>query len=594
MFRIILVRSLKHSSVPGALFLILLIFLYSPVSATEIISSEQHHKANEGFKTVTARTAGDLTLNIWIDEIEGSVFKAISQLKANRSYLLMIALSRFSQENRKTSSIGSVEIDLDESDWLQVNEWIKDGSRKKAYLPASLEVSNDGQDKAKSYDGTVIINLEKAKTWKKGEEVGFEQANDSFFNAFLKLEETNFLLGRGAIQFTTGSKEGVVSLTLSIASPDAPIKWSTNIEVCVPPEVGAADWCEPFPREGTTLSAHAPDSISPESSAKNHLVEIFYATDRKTASKPPRHYTTEQTESLDLGSCLVSIPGDHRMGYLEQPTFWRLEFHDNPDKHIVLRDVIPVAHHQFYSDVDDRVGTSGKMEAFVFIHGFNVSFEEAAKRTAQIYYDLEFNGAPILYSWASNERVNPLSYIQDGTRVKNTIPQLKKFLTELAHKTKAKTIHLIGHSMGNQALTEAMKDIVLETKEPLPAVWNIVMAAPDIDAKVFENLIPFIGRGAQRLTLYASSNDEALKFSKRMNGYQRAGDLYNDLIVIKGLDTIDASGVDTSLTGHSFYAENRSIISDIYYLFKDGKPPTERFGLVSAQFKGLTYYKFKP
>jgi esterase/lipase superfamily enzyme len=34
-------------------------------------------------------------------------------------------------------------------------------------------------------------------------------------------------------------------------------------------------------------------------------------------------------------------------------------------------------------------------DAFVFIHGYNVSFEDAARRTGQFAYDLKFVGAPI-------------------------------------------------------------------------------------------------------------------------------------------------------------------------------------------------------
>ena len=43
------------------------------------------------------------------------------------------------------------------------------------------------------------------------------------------------------------------------------------------------------------------------------------------------------------------------------------------------------------------VSRSPRKDAFVFIHGFNVAFEDAVMRTAQIAYDLGFDGAPILY-----------------------------------------------------------------------------------------------------------------------------------------------------------------------------------------------------
>ena len=47
----------------------------------------------------------------------------------------------------------------------------------------------------------------------------------------------------------------------------------------------------------------------------------------------------------------------------------------------------------FYELLRQTVNQSARRELFVFIHGFNVSFEDAARRTAQIHYDLKFDGA---------------------------------------------------------------------------------------------------------------------------------------------------------------------------------------------------------
>ena len=49
----------------------------------------------------------------------------------------------------------------------------------------------------------------------------------------------------------------------------------------------------------------------------------------------------------------------------------------------------------------EEVRDSRRKEAFVFIHGYNVAFDDAIYRTAQIAYDLSFDGPPILYSWPS-------------------------------------------------------------------------------------------------------------------------------------------------------------------------------------------------
>lgn len=55
--------------------------------------------------------------------------------------------------------------------------------------------------------------------------------------------------------------------------------------------------------------------------------------------------------------------------------------------------------------MQDHVRKTGKAEAFVFVHGFNVPFHEAAKRTAQMAFDMHFEGLPILYSWPSRASI---------------------------------------------------------------------------------------------------------------------------------------------------------------------------------------------
>ena len=87
---------------------------------------------------------------------------------------------------------------------------------------------------------------------------------------------------------------------------------------------------------------------------------------------------------------------------------------------------------------------------------------------------------------------------------------------------------------------------------------QVVLAAPDIDADVFrERIAPAIINQARQVTLYASSNDLALTASRTFNsGDLRAGDTSRGLVVTPGIETIDVSGVDTSLLGHSYYGDN--------------------------------------
>jgi esterase/lipase superfamily enzyme len=98
------------------------------------------------------------------------------------------------------------------------------------------------------------------------------------------------------------------------------------------------------------------------------------------------------------------------------------------------------------------------------------------------------------------------------------------------------------------------------------------------------------------VTLYASSRDWALWASRNYHGgYRRAGDSDGEVVIVPGVDTIDASAVETSLgVGHFYYAENRSVLSDMFYVLREGKPPDQRFGLMPMTRGGDKYWIFRP
>ena len=165
-------------------------------------------------------------------------------------------------------------------------------------------------------------------------------------------------------------------------------------------------------------------------------VKVFYATDRKEGDgkKPASSYGGDRG-TITYGTCDVTVPKDHRVGEIESPSFIRLEFSENPAKHVILANVEKQSATDFYRDVGTKVAASKGKSAFIFVHGYNVTFEDAARRTAQMSYDLKFDGAPVFFSWPSQgtylgytvdefeHRVRPLGSQEIHHRVR---PHLKR------------------------------------------------------------------------------------------------------------------------------------------------------------------------
>jgi len=97
----------------------------------------------------------------------------------------------------------------------------------------------------------------------------------------------------------------------------------------------------------------APDAG--EDSERSYLIRVFYATDRiwSGSRTSPKFYTGESRSdnNLELGFCFVSIPPSHQTGHLERPSWWKLEFSENPDRHVVLTNAVQKDREDFYSQL---------------------------------------------------------------------------------------------------------------------------------------------------------------------------------------------------------------------------------------------------
>ncbi len=335
-----------------------------------------------------------------------------------------------------------------------------------------------------------------------------------------------------------------------------------------------------------------PPTAAAQPDANHAVVPVFYATDRNRVTYTPLAYggKREPTRQLHLGRMDVSVPRDHQEGQVERPTIWTF-WREDPAKHFIIVRAVEQGYGEFYDGVRDVVNRSERKEAFVFVHGFNVSFESAVYRTAQMAYDLGFDGAPILYSWPSLG--TPTGYPTDANNSEWTIDHLHWFLEDVAEKSGASYVHVIAHSRGNWPLMQALKTLATEPRHsPRPRFRQIVLTAPDVDADTFRLLAQSVRTVGERTTLYASANDEALALSKRFQGYQRAGDVRPDIVVVPGLDSIDVSALDTSLLGHSYYGDNTSVISDIARVLRTGWPPERRCGLEEVASALSRYWTF--
>lgn len=320
-------------------------------------------------------------------------------------------------------------------------------------------------------------------------------------------------------------------------------------------------------------------------------VSVLFGTDRKLDPRTGS-FGGDRGTGISYGELLVSVPHGHRVGEIEAPSIWRLEFSEDPRRHMAILDWNPQTRLGFLKRVRARVQAQGASgSSFVFVHGYNVSFSDAARRTAQITYDLDYRGVPVFYSWPSQGTLQ--GYTTDENNVQWSESNLKRFLVDFAEQSGVKDIYLIAHSMGNRALTGALRQLFAEHPKLRGRFKEIILTAPDIDAEIFKrDIAPALAAGCDHITLYASDGDNALLASKKVHGYPRAGDTADGIVVAPGIETIDASGLDTSFLEHSYFATAPPVIRDIRQVLQGGLRAARR-GLEQRLAGGHSYWKLK-
>jgi esterase/lipase superfamily enzyme len=206
-------------------------------------------------------------------------------------------------------------------------------------------------------------------------------------------------------------------------------------------------------------------------------------------------------------------------------------------------------------------------EVLVFVHGFNVNFDEAVIRAGQIRYDLKFPGEVVVYSWPAGSEAGVLNqllvksvYESNFNEAKLNREPFASFLTKL--KSTKKKIHLVVHSMGHQVVLPAL---ARDASEGGPKVIDqLILNAPDFDKAEFSKISPLLVGISNRVTLYCSPGDNALVASQKVNGGSRAGMCHK----FENIDVINVNEVDSPVLGvgglgHGYYS-SRPILSDIY------------------------------
>jgi esterase/lipase superfamily enzyme len=298
---------------------------------------------------------------------------------------------------------------------------------------------------------------------------------------------------------------------------------------------------------------------------------VFYGTDRnRIETDDPENFYGQSRGNFEYGVIHLSV--------------------SQPSDSTRIDSVEPQTRDQFLNQLNQALAAAKSPTLFVFVHGYNRSFNQVTKLTAEFAEHIDFPGVPVVWNWPSSRKAS--GYVEDQTNMQWSIPHFSKFLRTVIEDSGATTTHILAHSMGAWGLTNVMLEELLPGGLEPDAIGEFVLLAPDIDQELFRrDLAPELLASGLNITLYTSSNDKAMASSWALHGYPRAGDSSSGPLIIPGIETIDATETNASILGHSYFEESEVVRNDLKLLLNGRASAAQRPKLNSAEFQGMIYWQ---
>lgn len=225
-----------------------------------------------------------------------------------------------------------------------------------------------------------------------------------------------------------------------------------------------------------------------------------------------------------------------------------------------------------------RLALSPVKDVYIYVHGYNNTFEDAAFRMATLWHFLGRQGVPILYSWPAGHPGLLQGYNYDRESSEFTIFHLKQLAYILEQCSDLNKIHIIGHSRGTDVVMTMLRELWIvqraQGRKNARRLGSVIIAAPDLDWEVTQQRISAerVVQGIDCFVLYLSPEDKAIGISSWFfASLARIGRLAANMLnkqqqqmlaENEEMQIIDAM-VDTGFIGHAYFIDNPAVLSDI-------------------------------
>jgi esterase/lipase superfamily enzyme len=357
-------------------------------------------------------------------------------------------------------------------------------------------------------------------------------------------------------------------------------------------------------------------NVAPEDQTGD--VEMYYVTDRKPETKKDGSlaYGYGRSRSIAFGTCTLSIGEGTSWDQLVAASRTDRRERDLPLKVTNIHELVRgpdsnspmveidgrrVEDPEAVAEIQkgraavadmlrERLQRIDRREIFMFVHGYNNTFDYAAFRMGQIWHFLGRVGVPILYTWPAGHPDALRGYNYDRESGEFTIFHLRSALEFLAASPDVDKIHIIAHSRGTDVAMSALRELHLqargagESTRERYKIGHVILAAPDLDFEVVSqrigaerlHLVP------ERLTIYLHPGDKAIGIAQWLfDSFRRLGELeaadltpqqQAGLKLMPELQMVNCR-LKTDFIGHAYFIDNPSVFSDLILVLRDDRDP---------------------
>lgn len=382
--------------------------------------------------------------------------------------------------------------------------------------------------------------------------------------------------------YLTGTDEPAKKTAIMAISTLVGVKTAVQVAE-LHPSVGTAEAVNVIAQSSTVTKEERKTASSAAERIYDKLpsVEILHATNRTlTNGEAPKYGSA--LGPLSFGLAMISVPPAHKMGVIERPSILKLEWGNDPERHITTRSLTVLGEPQFLANVRAKLAAAKeKQQLSLYVHGFDMTLEDASLRCAQISYDLALESPLVVFSWPSRGEIT--GYLADEELASASASDFKKFITILKTYGQTTIPNLVADGLGCRMVVDALSRMAMEsTAGPTKLIDELVLLGPDISQDRFlDAWAANLGSVVNRVTIYRSDSRSA--WGVAVHGSPRLGATSAAIVSKPGIDTIDITGTNSnSFSVKGWLADLRQLLT--------GHTPTNQRSLRAMEKQGAKYW----